>query len=129
MDHPDADLIRRSTTECSICHQPVGDERASWVAAGTTVAADTTERTAELPFIATTNQNTPPVISENAPQVISERHRREDCRPLTPHVSLTTPQVISEILHSPGPDEKTPTASAWLNARPVAPPIDLGVPF
>ena len=78
-DHPDADLIRRTTTECSVCHVEVAPERAVWVPAGT--PPEQTEHNAAIDF---DGQNTPAVTSENAPQVISEH------RPSAPPSSAPT---------------------------------------
>ena len=91
----------------------------SWVAAGTASEVDTTEHTAALPFVATTNQNTPTVISENAPQTVSERRHSDGCRPHTSHVTITAPQVISGNLHIPAPPEKAPSERGFARPAPV----------
>jgi len=91
LDHPDDDLIRRITTECSVCHKPVAPERASWVPAGT--PPEITEHTATIAF---DGQNTPEVTSENAPQVISE-HDSCTLPSSPPTLTITAPGVISGI--------------------------------
>ena len=90
-DHPDADLIRRTTTECSVCHVEVAPERAVWVPAGT--PPEETEHNAAIDFA--DDQNTPAVTSENAPPVISEI-RPSTLLPSAPTSLLSHPRCVLE---------------------------------
>src|SRR4051794_7828902 len=84
LEHPDAALIRRTTTECSVCHQEVAPERAVRVPAGT--PPEETEHNAALAFDAD-DQNTPGVISESDPTSPA---------PSDPTVSLSHPRFFLE---------------------------------
>ncbi len=86
-EHPDADLIRRTTTECSVCHEEVKPERAS------------------------RHKVTDPAL--NAPEVISESETTSVLTPplpgphdLLPHLGCVQdePETDSEIITYDPPD-------------------------
>lgn len=64
-DHPDADIIRRTTNECSVCHEEVAPERVSRHAAGT--PPDVQEQEARNVFWLDAESE-----PQNAPEVIPE---------------------------------------------------------
>lgn len=87
-DHPEADIIRRTTSECSVCHQEVAPERISRHRAGTPV--EESHPTDTLP-------TTPRPMFLNTPEVISETTPPEETSPSPPRLSITTPAVHSDI--------------------------------
>jgi len=142
MDHPDADLFRRTTTECSVCRQEVAEERVVRVPAGT--PPEVTEHNAALAFA---DQNAPQVISEtrsvdtssSPTSLLSHRGlfldstpiaRAQDALHVVDHAPPDDHEVarveltdrLSEIAHARGrqPDPKPPR---------TAPPAFDSVPF